>query len=86
MGTVLIKLLFLAFINDIGIDIDVNIHLFANDYVLYTELKVVKNRMKLNRCLYTVSTRCKGYQMLLNTHEGAKIIITHKINLLLLAK
>ena len=48
-GTVLGPLLFSLYINDISTDIDLDIRLFADDYVCYREIRDTDDSLKLQK-------------------------------------
>ena len=48
-GTVLGPLLFSLYINDISVDIESEIRLFADDCVCYREIKNEEDKLKLQR-------------------------------------
>ena len=48
-GSVLAPLLFLAYVNDIGKNIDSNIRLFADDCVIYRKIFTNEDMIKLQR-------------------------------------
>lgn len=77
-GSVLGPLLFLIFINDISSDISVKIKLFADDCILYQEIKTPDDHHLLNISLEKVHCWCQEWQMSLNLLKTVSMTITRK--------
>lgn len=81
-GSVLGPLLFLIYINDITdiISHPVQIRLFADDCVLFNEVKVQDDQILLNHNLHNVSEWCVKWGMELNADKTVFMRITNKRN------
>ena len=62
-GTVLGPLLFSLYINDISLDIESEIRLFADDCVCYREIKDEKDTMKLQRDIDRLGSCARNWGM-----------------------
>lgn len=69
-GSVLGPLLFILFINDIVNDIPVNIKLYADDCVIYSEIESPKDQVLLNESLNKVVSWCEAWQMSINFEKN----------------
>lgn len=76
--TVLGPLFFLIFINDILSNLTVKGRLFADDCILYTEVREPTDQINLNTCLARVGEWCNTWQMSLNLDKTVCMTITHK--------
>lgn len=77
-GSVLGPLLFLLYINDIVNDIPVNIKLYADDCVIYSEVKNSNDQIKLNAAFQKVKSWCDSWQMPINFEKTVFMRISHK--------
>lgn len=77
-GSVLGPLLFLLYINDITKNIEVKIRLFADDCVLYNEIKSTQDQVTLNNCLEKIVAWCREWQMEINSSKTVHMTITRK--------
>ena len=66
-GTVLGPLLFLVYINDLPPNINSTVRLFADDYVIYKEIKSPQDAVTLQKDLETLSAWEKLWQMKFNS-------------------
>lgn len=80
-GSVLGPLLFLIFINDILDDIPVQINLFADDCVLYTEISSPGDHLLIDASLEKINLWCAKWQMTLNAKKTVFMNITRKKNI-----
>ena len=62
-GTVLGPLLFSLYINDISVDIESEIRLFADDCVCYREIKNEEDTLKLQRDIGRLGTWARKWEM-----------------------
>jgi exonuclease III len=80
-GSILGPLLFLVFINDITLNIESNINLFADDTSL---MEIIENYVdsyaKLNRDLYRLSTWANKWLVTFNANKTVYIKISRKVN------
>lgn len=65
-GSVLGPLLFILYINDIVNGIPVNIRLYADDCVIYSEIESLKDQVLLNKSFNKVVSWCEAWQMSIN--------------------
>ena len=65
-GSVIGQLLFLLFINDIGGTVHSKLRLFADDAVVYMEIRSSKDRDKLTNDLAAIQAWCDSWQLDLN--------------------
>lgn len=77
-GSVLGPLLFLLYINDLIMDSSIQARLFADDCIIYTEVKSVADQLRLNEYLSKINDWCAKWQMSLNTQKTVCMTITHK--------
>lgn len=77
-GSVLGPLLFLVFVNDLIEDSPVKARLFADDCVIYTEVKSVNDQIMLNEYLSQINEWCVKWQMSINLDKTVCMTITHK--------
>lgn len=78
-GSVLGPLLFVLFINDLAIDTpDVYFRLFADDVVIFSEVRRPEDQLALNKCLEHISDWCNQLQMALNLDKCVFMRITKK--------
>jgi hypothetical protein len=68
-GTVLGPVLFLVYINDIADDLDSSIRLFADDCLLYREVKNANDQQLLQNDLDTLHTWASKWQMSFNVDK-----------------
>lgn len=78
-GSVLGPLLFLIYINDMIRDSPVKARLFADDCIIYHEIRSVKDQIQLNDYLLQIDNWCTEWQMSLNPHKTVCMTITHKL-------
>lgn len=77
-GSVLGPLLFLIYINDITADIDCKIRLFADDCVIYREIKDSDDHKALNSSLEKIAHWCEEWQMSINLTKTVCMTVTRK--------
>lgn len=77
-GSVLGPLFFLVFINDILHDIPVNIKLFADDCIIYQEIKSSNDHALLQVALSKIESWCSTWQMKINEKKTVAMRITRK--------
>lgn len=78
-GSVLGPLLFLVYINDVVKDnININFRLFADDLVIFSEIKNGADQANLNLSLKKISDWCQTWQMQLNLEKCVSMTITRK--------
>lgn len=82
-GSVLGPLLFLIYINDIVVVIThpVQLRLFADDCVLFNEIKCHEDQVLLNSTLQRIHNWCQQWNMELNTNKTVSMRITKKSTL-----
>ena len=78
-GTVLGPLLFLLYINDLPNEVISNIRLFADDAILYREIKGSDDNLILQEDLNNLCRWEKKWQMSFNSTKCHSMHITHKI-------
>jgi len=78
-GTILSLLLFLIFINDITENVSSPIHLFADDYLIYREIKSPSDCSLLQKDLDTLVKWSKTWGMMFNIKKCNVISITNAI-------
>lgn len=80
-GSVLGPLLFLLFINDLTSSSPlVSFRFFADDLVMFSEVKNIEDQKVMNRCLQSVLNWCMQWQMTLNPSKCVSMTITRKRN------
>lgn len=80
-GSVLGPLLFLLFINDLAVaNPTIHLRLFADDLVIFSEVRDPADQSLLNSFLQDVSTWCDEWQMSLNLSKCVFMRITKKHN------
>lgn len=77
-GSVLGPLFFLIFIDDITSDIPVTIKLFADDCILYLDIRSPHDQALLNTCLTKISSWCATWQMRVNEQKMVAMTVTRK--------
>jgi hypothetical protein len=77
-GSVLGPLLFLIFINDIGNDVSCKLRLFADDCMIYLEIKDVKDCDRLQDDINAICNWVNMNEMRLNEHKSQLIKFTSK--------
>ena len=77
-GTVLGPLLFILFINDIGENTSSTIRLFADDCVIYRNIKSQSDAATLQKDLNTLVSWAKNWQMSFNVKECTLLCVTRK--------
>lgn len=82
-GSVLAPLLFLLFIDDIVETVNVKIRLFADDCMIYSEIKGIGDQVALNISLNSVAQWCREWQMVVNSEKTVVMNISRKKNKLL---
>jgi hypothetical protein len=78
-GSVLGPTLFLLYINDIAADIKSTLRLFADDSILYREIKGADDQLKLQDDLNKVFKWADQWQICFNTSKCQSLIVTRKI-------
>lgn len=68
-GSVLGPLLFLIYINDISTDINASIRLFADDCIIYKEIRTPTDTIDLQSALSKLTDWCSLWQMQINTDK-----------------
>jgi hypothetical protein len=79
-GSVLGPTLFLIYINDIADGIRSNIRLFADDSILYREIKGPEDHQVLQQDLQTIFSWADRWQMAFNASKCQQLTITRKRN------
>ena len=79
-GTVLGPLLFLVYINDLPDNISSEVRLFADDCVIYRQIKNNLDQVQLQNDLNTLSEWQSKWQMHFNTKKCFSMRITHSRN------
>ena len=79
-GTVLGPLMFLLYINDIGHNISSSIRLFADDCLLYREIRTAQDSINLQKDLDHLTTWAKDWQMSFNPTKCQTLRVTKKKN------
>lgn len=79
-GSVLGPLLFLIYINDIVKDVQVPVKLFADDCVIYSEIKSPQDQVALNEALLKIKEWSDKWQMKINNDKTVAMTITWKKN------
>lgn len=77
-GSVLAPILFLLFINDLAVNINANIRLFADDCILYKQVKSCCDQIELNDALNDVVRWCSKWQMVINSDKTVAMQVTKK--------
>ena len=77
-GSVLGPTLFLIYINDIAENLTSTVRLFADDSVIYRDIKNITDVEKLQKDLETVFTWAKTWQMKFNASKCQHLTITRK--------
>lgn len=77
-GSVLAPILFLLFINDLTVNINANIRLFADDCILYKQVKSSRDQTELNDALNDVVRWCSNWQMVINSDKTVAMQVTKK--------
>jgi ribonuclease P/MRP protein subunit RPP40 len=77
-GSVLGPLLFIIFINDIGTNISCNLRLFADDCMIYLEIKDMEDCDRLQEDVNAICNWVKVNEMRLNEHKSQLIKFTCK--------
>ena len=72
-GSILGPLLFLTYVNDIGKNIDSNIRLFADDYVIYRKIFTNEDMIKLQRDVGRLGERSVVNAMKINPSKSKSI-------------
>lgn len=81
-GSVLGPLLFLVFINDLPKNITTQIRMFADDCILYKNVKSPSDQAELNLNLERIKNWCDQWQMQLNPTKTVFMSISRKKNIL----
>jgi len=79
-STVLGPLLFLIFINDIGIGISSTLRLFADDCLLYRVIDSTRDAELLQHDLHLITEWCKQWQMRLNLDKCVTLQCYRSLN------
>lgn len=79
-GSVLAPVLFLIYINDITNYADVKLRLFADDCVLYNEIRHHDDQVKLSNSLNKIAQWCADWQMTINIDKTVFMSITNKVS------
>lgn len=77
-GSVLGPLFFLVFINDIVSVVPVKIKLFADDCIIYQEIKNSNDQSQLNFSLAQIENWCSTWQMKINRKKTVTMTVTRK--------
>lgn len=77
-GSILGPLFFLLFINDITCNIPVKIRLFADDCIIYHEIRNHSDQALLNEALGKIQNWSTTWQMILNLKKTVALTITRK--------
>ena len=78
-GSIICPLLFLIFINDIVLDIETNIRLFADDTSLYIIAETPQSTaLKLNNDLSKIKARASKWLVIFNPSKSESLLISRK--------
>ena len=77
-GTVLGPLLFSLYINDIPVDIDSLIRLFADDCICYREIRTVEDTLKLQKDIYLLRSWARKWDMRFQPVKCNMMQLTYK--------
>ena len=81
-GTVLGPLLFLIYINDLPDAVSSDVRLFADDCIMYKEIKSAKDQDALQKDIDSLCKWEKSWQMSFNSTKCYTMHVTHKTNIL----
>ena len=81
-GTVLGPLLFLIYINDLPDAVSSDVRLFADDCIMYKEIKTAKDQDALQNGIDSLCKWEKSWQMSFNSTKCYTMHVTHKTNIL----
>ena len=81
-GTVLGPLLFLIYINDLPDAVSSDVRLFADDCIMYKEIKTAKDQDALQKDIDSLCKWEKSWQMSFNSTKCYTMHVTHKTNIL----
>lgn len=69
-GAVLAPMLFLLFINDLHINCNATVRMFADDCIIYKEITCREDQIILNRALEHITQWCQTWQMVTNAEKN----------------